>query len=66
MNQALTPPEHEHSDIVEQAAQWLSEQNPPPSPALHVIRDKFGLSPLQGCEALAMAQRYRTNRRAFG
>lgn len=62
----VTPQEHEHSATVEQAAQWLADQHPQPSPALPIIREKFGLSPLEGCEALAMAQRYRTNRRAFG
>lgn len=62
----MTGLDHEHSAAVQQAAQWLSEQNPAPHPALPIIRAKFGLTPLQGCEALAMAQRYRTNRRAFG
>ncbi len=66
MTHDLTPAEHEHSAAVEQAAQWLAEQNPEPSPALPVIREKFGLSPLEGCEVLAMARRFRTNRRAFG
>lgn len=62
----MTGVDHESSAIVEVAARWLSEQQPAPQPALPVIREKFGLTPLQGCEALALAQQNRTNRRAFG
>lgn len=51
---------------VEQAAAWLSEQYPAPQPALPVIRERFNLTALQGCEVLALAQKYRTKRRAFG
>lgn len=59
----MTGLDHEHSAAVELAARWLCVQNPAPQPALPVIREKFGLSPLQGCEALALAQRIRANGR---
>lgn len=53
-------------ESVEQAAMWLSEQLPTPHPVLPVIRERFGLTALQGCEALALAQKFRTNRRVIG
>lgn len=62
----MTGADHAHSAIVEQAAMWLSEQNPPPHPVVPVLRSRFDLSSVEACEACALAQRYRTNRRAFG
>lgn len=62
----LSPPEHEHSESVVLAAQWLSDQNPPPNPAVPVLRSQFSLSAVEACEAIAMAQRFRTCRKAFG
>lgn len=57
---------HEHSCAVELAAQWYSEQRPRPSPAVPAIREKFGLSAMEACEALAMARLFQVNRKAFG
>ncbi|MDI7864077.1 hypothetical protein MRS76_19190 [Rhizobiaceae bacterium n13] len=62
----LTPPEHSHSDVVTVAAMWLADQHPVPSPAVPLLRSRFNLSATEACEACAMAQRFRTNRRAFG
>lgn len=63
----LTPGEHSQSAVVEQAAQWLSDQPPGtmnrPIPEL---RGRFPLSPQQACEAIALADRMRILRRAFG
>ncbi|PSH68548.1 hypothetical protein CU102_12350 [Phyllobacterium brassicacearum] len=53
----LTPPEHEHSDIVEEAARFYAttprDYN---QPGVVVLRERFGLTALQACEALRMAQ----------
>lgn len=57
---------HEHSSAIEQAAIWFADQKEPPRPAVPALRDRFGLSTLEATEALAMAQRFRINRRAFG
>lgn len=62
----MTGADHQHSAIVEQAAMWLSEQNPPPRPIVPALRERFGLTALQATEAAAMAHKFRTNRKAFG
>lgn len=48
------------------AAQWLADQKEPPSGAVPILKAKFGLSALEACEACALAQQFRTVRRAFG
>lgn len=48
------------------AAQWLAEQQEPPAKAVPTIRERFCLSMKEACEACALAQKYRTARRAFG
>jgi hypothetical protein len=62
----LTAPEHQHSEAVVLAAQWLADQNPPPDPVVPTLRARFDLSALEACEAAAMAQRFRIVRRAHG
>ena len=62
----MTGADHEHSAAVEEAARWLSEQNPEPHPVVPTLRSRFSLTALEACEACAMAQRFRMNRRAFG
>jgi hypothetical protein len=57
---------HERSAAIEQAAIWFADQKEPPRPAVPALRERFGLSMLEATEALAMAQRFRINRRAFG
>nr|WP_028002951.1 hypothetical protein [Sinorhizobium meliloti] len=59
-------PEHQHTAAVEQAAMWLSEQNPAPHPVIPTLRDRFGISALEACEAAALSVKFRTYRRAFG
>ncbi|TCN25886.1 hypothetical protein EV184_118110 [Sinorhizobium americanum] len=61
----LTPPEHQHSAVVECAAMWLSEQNPTPRPIIPELRRRFDLSAIEAIEAAALAQRYRVLRGAF-
>lgn len=62
----LTPPEHQHSEAVVQAAQWLAEQTPEIKPIVPALRERFGLSALEACEAAALATKFRVYRKAFG
>lgn len=48
------------------AAQWLADEKEPPRIAVPVLREKFGLTALEACEAIRLAQNYRIVRRAFG
>ena len=57
-----TPPD----EMVVQAAMWLADELSPPKPIIPELRRRFSLSPLQATEACALAQRFRTNRKAFG
>lgn len=54
------------TESVERAAMWFAEQKEPPALAVPVLRDRFGLSAREACEALALSQKYRINRKAFG
>lgn len=63
---SLTPPEHQHSETVIQAAQWLAEQKPAPTPIVPNLRERFGLSALEACEAAALSNKYRVWRKAHG
>ncbi|WP_104823089.1 hypothetical protein [Rhizobium sp. NXC24] len=62
----LTAPEHQHSEAVVEAAQWLADQNPPPQPIIPELRKRFPLSALEACEAAALSHRYRIFRKANG
>ncbi|MGR9349950.1 hypothetical protein [Rhizobium leguminosarum] len=62
----MTGTDHEHSESIVLAAQWLAEQHPAPQPVIHELRKRFPLSALEACEACAMAQRFRTYRKAAG
>lgn len=62
----LTAHEHEHSELVISAAQWHADQNPAPAPAIPALCQRFNLTALEACEALAMARRFRIVRRAHG
>jgi len=61
----LTPGEHSHSAVVEEAAMWLSEQNPPPRPVVPALRERFSLTMVEACEAAALAHLFRVRRGAF-
>ncbi|EJC69372.1 hypothetical protein Rleg5DRAFT_5163 [Rhizobium leguminosarum bv. viciae WSM1455] len=61
-----TPPEHQHNEAVVQAAQWLADQNSAPQPIIPHIRERFGLTALEACEAAALSNKYRTYRKAHG
>ncbi|MHC2359045.1 hypothetical protein [Rhizobium leguminosarum] len=57
-------PSYEQKVVV--AAQWLADQKEPPAMVVPTIRECFSLSALEACNACALAQKYRTLRRAFG
>lgn len=55
----LTPPEHSHSAIVEEAARWLAEHRASLSrPIIPALRDRFGLSIKDAIEAACLAVKY--------
>lgn len=60
----MTDADHQHSETVIEAAQWLAEQNPAPTPITPNLRDRFGLSALEACEAAALSNKYRMWRQA--
>jgi len=62
----MTCADHQHSETVITAAQWLAEQNPNPTPIIPTLRERFGLSALEACEAAALSNKYRVWRRAHG
>jgi hypothetical protein len=62
----LTPAEHEHTEAVILAAQWLAEQNPAPATTIPTLRSRFDLTAMEATEACALAKRYRTFRKAHG
>lgn len=62
----LTPGEHEHTEAVIVAAQWLADEAQPPQPVIYHLRQRFNLTAVEACEAAALAGRYRTYRRAHG
>ncbi|MDW9582499.1 hypothetical protein GOB17_23045 [Sinorhizobium meliloti] len=61
----MTGTDHEHSESVVVAAQWLADQSDPPHPVVPALRGRFGLSALEACEAAALARKLRTSRQAF-
>jgi hypothetical protein len=54
------------TEQIEKAAMWLSEQKEPPQQVIHLLREKFGITPVQAAQACTLANQYRTNRRVFG
>lgn len=62
----MTGADHEHSESVIVAAQWLADEKSPPHPVIAHIRQRFGLNAVEACEAAALAQRFRICRRAHG
>ncbi|SKA11099.1 hypothetical protein SAMN05428963_10631 [Consotaella salsifontis] len=49
--------DHEHSAAMEEAATWLTNLEPheKPQPVIPELRRRFGLSPLEACQAIAEA-----------
>ena len=48
------------------AAQWLAEQAVAPQQVIHVLRQRFGITAAQACDACRRADQMRLCRRAFG
>ena len=49
--------DHEHSAQIELAVEWLKSQPMPPRPAVAILKERFGLSAIEACEAIAQARR---------
>jgi hypothetical protein len=62
----LFPPEHEHTEAVVLAAQWLADELQPPQPIIPALRQRFNLAALEATEACALAKKYLVYRRAHG
>lgn len=62
----MTGADHEHSESVTIAAQWLADQREPPHPIVPTLRSQFGLSALEACEAIARSRQMTICRKAFG
>ncbi|ACM27532.1 hypothetical protein [Rhizobium rhizogenes] len=62
----LTPPEHERTEAVTLAAQWLADELQPPQPIIPILRQRFDLTAMEAIEAAALANRYRICRVAHG
>lgn len=57
--------DHQHSEAVVIAAQWLADERQPPQPIIPHLRTRFALSAVEACEACALAKTFRINRKAF-
>lgn len=57
----LSPPEHEHSAAVDEAARWLVEtpRHERPRPVVIELRDRFGLNAVDACAAIREAEAIR-------
>jgi hypothetical protein len=52
---SLTCGEHEHSEAVSLAADWLTSQMVTPKPIVPYLIRTFGLTPKQACQATAVS-----------
>ncbi|CAN7732501.1 hypothetical protein [Mesorhizobium sp. LjNodule214] len=57
----LSPPEHEHTAAIDQAAEWLAATPPRqrPAPLVPALREMFGLSALETCQAIRQSHQIR-------
>lgn len=62
----MTGADHEHSESVTVAAQWLADQRQAPHPIVPELRSRFGLSALECCETIARARQMAICRKVFG
>lgn len=64
----ISLPAHEDfPEIVREAAQWYANTGRSVEiPAVIVLRSRFGLTALQACEAIALAQKLPPNLRSAG
>ncbi len=55
------------SEVIKEAARWyLEPEGPVEMPAVALLCRRFGLTALQACETIAVAQKYRLSQRAAG
>ncbi|PRD41374.1 hypothetical protein C5748_22065 [Phyllobacterium phragmitis] len=54
---SLTPPEHEHSAAIEEAARWIATtpDHAKPRPIIRAIQERFGISAIEACYAIREA-----------
>ena len=54
-----TPGEHEHSAQIDEAGRWLASlaAHQIPRPLVPAMRERFGLTPAEACQAIAEARR---------
>ncbi|TBH09922.1 hypothetical protein ELG68_01430 [Rhizobium leguminosarum] len=51
---------------VVEAAQWLADQSEPIPRPIPTLKERFSITATQAAHACTIANRFRTNRRAFG
>ncbi|RYE62069.1 MAG: hypothetical protein EOO82_00465 [Oxalobacteraceae bacterium] len=56
MTAGLTGIDHADNPAIGEAAAWLAAQTEPHRPLVPALRQRFGLSALEACEAAARAQ----------
>jgi len=59
MRAGLTGIDHADNPAIDEAAAWLAVQGEPPRPLVPALHQRFGLTPLEACEACARAQNHR-------
>lgn len=61
----MREPRTDNQQVIK-AAQWLADAREPPPQAVPTLKQLFGLSALEACEACKLAQNFRIVRKAFG
>lgn len=56
--------DHQHSETVIVAAQWLADARERPDAIIPHLRQRFGLTAVEACEACALANSFRIARSA--
>lgn len=59
MNAALTGIDHADNPAIDEAAAWLAGLAEAPRPVVPELRERFGLTVKEACEACARAADYR-------
>lgn len=62
----MTGIDHQDNPTIDEAARWLADQQPPPRLAVPELRQRFGLSAVESCQAIALAHEYRHGRKVAG